>query len=104
MNPTMWASKALQRNLDLLRSDGHYIIPPTEAISATTGQWDKGLTPNPQETLLHVQHVRMRELRDSYRAEATREKARTPLEAKLLQIEFSPPSRGVMSLSGVAAD
>jgi phosphopantothenoylcysteine decarboxylase / phosphopantothenate---cysteine ligase len=80
MNPTMWDSKALQRNLETLRADGHYIIPPADdRVSVTTGEWDQALgPPEPAVILRHLQHVRLRRLRDDYWEEATREPAKTP--------------------------
>lgn len=89
MNPTMWANKALQRNLETLYQDGHYIIPPTNGVSVTTGTWDRGLAPTPQDALLHAQHIRMKELRAEYWEEATRDKPRTPYVQKLLQLQVA---------------
>lgn len=84
MNPLMWANKAVQRNLAMLKSDGHYIITPGNGVSVTTRRWDVGLTvPPPEEVLRHLQHVRMKTLKDQYWDEATREKPKTPIQRKL---------------------
>lgn len=87
MNPDMFASQAVQRNITQLSEDGHYIIDPVVGVSATTGEWDTALTPPPIEDLLrHLRHVHLKTLQSSYWAEATAELPRTPAQQKLLQL------------------
>ena len=78
MNPVMWASKAVQRNVDTLRADGHYVVDPVPARSLTTGKLDLGLTSTPRTLLPHLWHVHMRRLKAQYWTTATAEHARTP--------------------------
>lgn len=84
MNPSMWANKALKRNLATLREDGHYIVPPEVGVSVTSGDWDQGLGPTPEVLLQHLQHFHLRHLRDAYWDKATATKPLSPSE-KLLQ-------------------
>ncbi|MXV21741.1 flavoprotein [Deinococcus xianganensis] len=86
MNPLMWENKIVQRNVNILKEVGHYIVPPLEGISVTTGKWDTGLGPTPEELLIHAKHVRMKELKQGYWAEATSRKPQTPIEKKLLDL------------------
>lgn len=83
MNPTMWASRAVQRNLRTLTADGHYIVPPEAGTSVTSGNWDLGLGPSPQTIMPHLKHVRMKMLKDAYWEEATRDKPLSPAQRKL---------------------
>jgi len=83
MNPAMWESKAVQRNVAILKTDGHYIVPPEPALSVTSGDWDLGLAPSPETLLPHLKHVRMKALKTEYWEEATRERPSTPAQRKL---------------------
>lgn len=89
MNPDMWNSKAVQRNLLTLKQDGHYIINPQEAVSVTSGEWDRGLTPDPETVLSHLQHVRMKELRGEYWDEATSTKPLTPAQKRIRELALA---------------
>lgn len=80
MNPMMFGSPAVERNLERLELDGHYIVWPSEHISVTTGNFDIGLTVSVDEILPHMWHVLMRRLREGYWDAATREKPLTPAE------------------------
>jgi phosphopantothenoylcysteine decarboxylase/phosphopantothenate--cysteine ligase len=83
MNPTMWASRAVQRNVRTLAADGHYIVPPEAGTSITSGNWDLGLGPSPETILPHLKHVRMKALKNEYWDEATRDKPLSPAQRKL---------------------
>ncbi|MBS2547769.1 hypothetical protein KGQ19_12920 [Catenulispora sp. NL8] len=80
MNPSMWESAAVQRNLQTLKEDGHYIIPPQEITSVTTGDYDSGLGPTPESLMPHLWHVLMKHTKDVYWEEATRTLPMTPAE------------------------
>ncbi|MFK4146191.1 flavoprotein [Streptomyces sp. NPDC004065] len=80
MNPSMWESAAVQRNLRTLREDGHYIIPPQEITSVTTGDYDTGLGPTPESVMPHLWHVLMKHTKDGYWDEATRTQPMSPAE------------------------
>jgi phosphopantothenoylcysteine decarboxylase/phosphopantothenate--cysteine ligase len=87
MNPSMWQNPAVQRNIMRLKEDGHYIVPPVKGISITAGDWSEAMTaPPPDEVLPHLQHVRMKSLKEEYWDEATREAPLTPAEKKLRDI------------------
>jgi phosphopantothenoylcysteine decarboxylase/phosphopantothenate--cysteine ligase len=86
MNPTMWASAAVKRNVATLRTDGHYVVEPGEGRSLTTGDLDAGLVPTPVTLLPHLWHVRMRRLRAAYWTEATATAPRTPAVARALPV------------------
>jgi phosphopantothenoylcysteine synthetase/decarboxylase len=83
MNPTMWASPSVQRNVNTLTADGHYVVPPGRGVSLTTGDWDLGLGPSPDTIVPHLKHVRMKTLKEGYWDEATREKPLSPAQQKL---------------------
>jgi phosphopantothenoylcysteine synthetase/decarboxylase len=83
MNPTMWANAAVRRNVSTLRSDGHTVVEPEEAMSITSGDRDLGLAPSLDGLLPHLQHVRMKALKEAYWEEATRERAQNPAQRKL---------------------
>lgn len=80
MNPSMWESASVQRNLELLKSDGHYIVPPQEITSITTGEYDTGLGPTPESLLPHLWHVLMKRTKDGYWDEATATAPMSPAE------------------------
>jgi phosphopantothenoylcysteine decarboxylase/phosphopantothenate--cysteine ligase len=82
-NPAMWASAAVRRNVATLREDGHTVVEPAAAMSITSGDHDLGLAPSPDRLLAHMQHVRMKALKEEYWEEATRERAMTPAQRKL---------------------
>lgn len=83
MNISMWRSKALQRNIKTLEEDGHYIVSPdVRGLAIGTGEQD-AVSSVPDTVLLHLKHVRMKQLRNDYWQEATREKPLTPMERKL---------------------
>jgi phosphopantothenoylcysteine decarboxylase/phosphopantothenate--cysteine ligase len=86
MNLAMWKSRAVQRNLQTLRADGHYIVDPGPGISIAAGESDQGLAPSPGILLRHLQHVRLKALQHDYWAEATSEKPLTPAQRKLRTI------------------
>lgn len=86
MNSSMWRSKALQHNIKILKENGHYIVPPdTTGLALATGEQD-AISSTPEKVLRHLRHVRMKELRNEYWKEATREKPLTPLEKKARDI------------------
>ena len=93
MNPIMWNNRVLQRNVQTLKQDGHYIVMPDSAISITSGQFDEGLSPSPETIMHHLRHVRMKRLRNEYWEEATRTKPTTPSE-QLIQITTSSNRAG----------
>lgn len=83
MNEIMSKSKAYQRNLHTLEADGHYIAhPEVTGVAVGTGDWENVACPNPESLLLHVRHVRMKQLKNEYWDEATHEKPLTPSERK----------------------
>ncbi|MBV9689031.1 MAG: hypothetical protein JO202_04900 [Ktedonobacteraceae bacterium] len=83
MNVVMFQSKALQRNLKTLEADGHYIVMPEAlGMAVGTGDWAHTACPTPETALLHLRHIRMKQLKDDYWEEATREKPMTPSERK----------------------
>jgi 3-polyprenyl-4-hydroxybenzoate decarboxylase len=86
MNPVMWRSHAVQRNVRNLRADGHYVVEPGPGISLTSGQFDTGLTPTPATLLPHLWHVHLRRMRLAYWAEATAEAPRTPSATRLIPL------------------
>lgn len=71
MNPTMWNSKAVKRNIQTLKDDGHYIIPPKSGISVTTGNWDLGLGTSLDDIIKHLSHVLLKRYKEDYFMEAT---------------------------------
>ena len=87
MSTVMWQNKVVRRNAQTLKDDGHYIIDP-EAVTVEvgSGDWGQGLGPSPDTVLRHLQHIRMRELRQEYWAEATAEPPMTPAQRKLQQL------------------
>ncbi|MCF3102241.1 Mersacidin decarboxylase [Streptomyces roseoverticillatus] len=86
MNPSMWRKPAVQRNVDQLRADGHYLVPVEELTSVTTGEFDTGLGPVPETVLTHMWHVLMRRMRDDYWEEAVATPAATPAAVKSLPL------------------
>jgi phosphopantothenoylcysteine decarboxylase / phosphopantothenate---cysteine ligase len=84
MNPAMWASAAVRRNVATLRADGHYVVEPGTGVSITTGRLSAGLVPSPATLLPHLWHVQLRRLKEAYWAEATAEAPRTPSASKTL--------------------
>ncbi|WP_058043894.1 flavoprotein [Streptomyces roseifaciens] len=86
MNPSMWEKSAVQRNVERLRKDGHYLLPMQEITSVTTGEFDTGLGPVPETALTHLWHVWMRRMRDEYWEEAVATPAATPAAAKNLPL------------------
>ncbi len=88
MNQATWQSKALQRNIKRLQEDGHYIVPPDSLnVVVSTGDWDQGMGSSPESVLLHLKHVRMKELREGYWEEAVSEKPLSPMQRKLKKQE-----------------
>jgi phosphopantothenoylcysteine decarboxylase/phosphopantothenate--cysteine ligase len=83
MNPLMWESAAVRRNVAALRADGHTVVPPEPAVSVTSGEFDLGLAPSPEQLLRELQHQRLATLRAEYLPEATREKPLSPAQRKL---------------------
>lgn len=97
MNPAMWASKALQRNVSTLRADGHYVVEPGKGVSLSSGELDLGLGPTPRTLLPHLWHVHLRRVKERYWATATAERARTPAAQQQALVPVSallagPPS------------
>lgn len=86
MNPAMWASQAVRRNVRTLRADGHQVVDPEVGVSVTSGAWDLGLVPSPETLVRSLQHLRMKALKEEYWEDATREKPLTPAQKRLRQI------------------
>lgn len=87
MNSIMWYSKVVQRNKKRLEDDGHHIIPCNDgALELGTGEHD-GVSPSIQSVLIHLKHVRMKELRNAYWETALKERPLTPMEKAKLDIE-----------------
>lgn len=78
MNPSMWRNPAVQRNVEQLARDGHYIVSPQVIVSVTTGDFDEGLGPTPETLLPHLWHVCMRQRQRAYWPRATAESPRCP--------------------------
>lgn len=94
MNPVMWDSKALQRNIEVLEKDGHYVIrPESVGIEVGTTARDKVPAPSAESVLPHLKHVRLRELRRDYWDEAIHEKPMTPAQKKLRHIASNSEKR-----------
>lgn len=93
MNPAMWESRTVRRNVQTIESDGHVVVTPEPAVSLTSGDWDLGLAPSPATLLPHLQHVRMKELRSEYWDEATRTKPLTPAQRKLRELAQATAAR-----------
>lgn len=100
MNPSMWESKAVQRNVETLRHDGHYVIPPEHIVSVTSGEWDLGLGPTPETILPHLQHFRMKELQAAYWDEATSTKPLTPAQKKVRELVLAAKQRDGLGENG----
>jgi phosphopantothenoylcysteine decarboxylase/phosphopantothenate--cysteine ligase len=66
MNPVMFNSAPVRRNLARLAEDGHYIIAPEVGTSVTTGEFDTGLGPNVDAVMRSLWHVLMRRYKDEY--------------------------------------
>lgn len=86
MNAAMWKSRALQRNLQALRDDGHEIVDPGPGISIASGDSDPGLAPSPELLLRHLEHIHLTSLQAEYWEEATREKPLTPAQKRLREL------------------
>lgn len=71
MNPAMWKQRSVQRNVEQLRADGHYVIDPTDVISVTGSELGSGLGPRPEEFMPHLWHVHLARLRECFWEEAT---------------------------------
>jgi len=69
-----------------LKADGHYVVPPTEGVSVTTGAWDVGYGPSVETVLRHARHVYMKRLPDEYWSEATATPPRDPARVAASQI------------------
>lgn len=78
MNPTMYETPAMKRNLATLGQDGHYVVYPDEVTSVTTGEYDTGLGPNPDLVMKHLWHVHMRRVKEGYWDEATAAEPASP--------------------------
>lgn len=78
MNPSMWHGAAVQRNVNQLRCDGHYVVEPSAITSVTTGDLDTGLGPTPDSLLPHLWHINMKRRRLAYWPTATAEPPRPP--------------------------
>lgn len=115
MNPGMWNSKAVQRNVETLKADGHQVIEPSVGVSVTSGEWDQGLGPTPELVMQHLMHLRMKTLRSEYWTDATREAPKSPSEwkpdevreaalAKVRERIRSGPAKELTITDGVAAN
>lgn len=82
MNPAMWDSPAVRRNVAQLAADGHHMLPMRPITSVTTGEFDTGLGPTPESVMPHLWHLLMRQLKNDYWAEATATPPATPAEIK----------------------
>lgn len=82
MEVSMWQSKALQRNIKSLEQDGHYIVPPTTGGFAVGTRENDGMSPVIETVLLHLKQMYMKQLRNEYWDDATRERPLTPMEKK----------------------
>lgn len=80
MNPAMFRSPAVTRNIAQLEADGHYVVRPSAHVSVTTGEFDTGLGSSIDEVLPHLWHVLMKLLKNSYWQEAVSSPAATPAE------------------------
>lgn len=86
MNQAMRQSRAVHRNIARLREDGHYIVDPTvSGVAVGSGTWDEVECPTPETLLLHLRHVRMKELRAGYWDEATSEPPMTPRQRLIME-------------------
>jgi phosphopantothenoylcysteine decarboxylase/phosphopantothenate--cysteine ligase len=91
MNPDMWQNHAVQRNVAALRADGHHVIEPEDALSVTSGEWDKGLTPTPELVTSNLKHLVMKQMRNEYWTEATSEPPLTPAQKKVQEMRTVTP-------------
>ncbi|WP_406470380.1 flavoprotein [Streptomyces sp. NBC_01615] len=82
MNPAMWDSPAVRRNVAQLAADGHHMLPMRPITSVTTGEFDTGLGPTPESVMPHLWHMLMRQLKNDYWAEATATPPAAPAEIK----------------------
>lgn len=78
MNPAMWTSAAVRRNVATLSADGHHVIDPTTITSITSGSFDEGLGPTVDSLMPQLWHLYMRRLRREYWPRATATKPRSP--------------------------
>lgn len=82
MNNAMWLSPAVRRNVETLRADGRYVIDPEPTLSLASGSYDEGLGCVIDDVIPHLKHVQMRNLKNSYFDEATRDEPQTPSARK----------------------
>ena len=84
MNPTMLKSKAVQRNIETLRQDGHYVISQdVMGVAVGSDRWEEGMGGSSPETLLlYLQQIRMKMLKEAYWDEAVKEQPLTPFERR----------------------
>ncbi|HEY3528058.1 MAG TPA: flavoprotein [Nocardioides sp.] len=82
MNAAMWKSRAVQRNVETLESDGHYVLQPEPITSITSEESDSGFGPTPDTLLAAAWHVRMRLLRAGYWKAATTTAPASPYEQR----------------------
>lgn len=85
MNITMWKNKAVQRNIQALKTNGHIIVPPTTGLAIATNEPD-AVSPTPDQALLHIKEAFMKQLRKDYWEEAISEKPLTPAEKQKREI------------------
>ncbi|ADD44321.1 flavoprotein [Stackebrandtia nassauensis] len=78
MNPAMYDTPAVKRNLATLEADGHYVIHPEELTSVTSGEYDTGYGPTTDLVLKHLWHVHMRRVKEGYWDEATAAEPESP--------------------------
>ncbi|HLG65474.1 MAG TPA: flavoprotein [Ktedonosporobacter sp.] len=65
MNLSMWKSKALQRNIQALEKDGHYIVPPESPTFDVGSCQQDALVSRPEDVLRHLKQVRIKFLREA---------------------------------------
>jgi phosphopantothenoylcysteine decarboxylase/phosphopantothenate--cysteine ligase len=66
MNPTMWRSPAVQRNVKRLQDDGHHVLPVSEITAVGTGSLDTAFGPTPQTLLPQLWEAFLRDRRQDY--------------------------------------
>jgi len=57
MNESMWKNKAVARNVDRLRADGHHIIEPTVGIEISTMEPTFGIMPDVRTLLKRLVEI-----------------------------------------------
>jgi phosphopantothenoylcysteine decarboxylase/phosphopantothenate--cysteine ligase len=88
MNPSMWASAALRRNVGQVEADGHIVIPPDQITSVTTGEYDLGLGPTVDSVLPVLWHTVMKRRKEAYWSTATATPPATPASrAELITLD-----------------